>query len=108
LKLERPEDEAWGMMVRIGGRIQGVVRVGDKIDYGIWVYEGEWKKTESFAKASPLSVAPALFEIGNIPDENEFVEGGSSGNNEAEHLEILCLKSNRVWQVVEKTLIGSQ
>lgn len=73
LKLEDPKLGAKGMMVRIGNRIQGFVRVGDKADAGIWIYgEGQWTRTESFAEDSPLSVASSLFQLGEISEGQDL------------------------------------
>lgn len=101
LMLDGSEDGAKGMVVRIGGMIQGVVRVGGKFDFGIWSFDsgkGEWEQTERLDEDSSLSAAASvLFQVrktdGEFPSEGAFIDEGDEY-----HLG---------WQVVEKSFIGS-
>lgn len=103
MKLDDPLYQAKGLLVRIGGRIQGVVRVGSKFDICVWNYDlnyDEWIQTERLAKASPLAAASELFHVRD--KENWSDRLTLLGQVEvAPDPQVLCAPYRYSWKVVE-------
>ncbi|KAB5585226.1 hypothetical protein GE09DRAFT_19101 [Coniochaeta sp. 2T2.1] len=102
LQTETPEEggRRRGVVVRVGGRIQGILRVGDGVGVQRWERSGEdgWWEVVAGMAAAAGEEEEEEEGVGDLVRAMEFVAGGGGENV---HAGERVLGPERAWRVVE-------